>query len=77
MDGSKPLPHSNFKWIDEEQIAYLSDPHNILADENADTGYIFLVDLIYPDTIKESTKISSPRIWLCDRRYVLPCETVA
>ena len=54
---SKPLPHSNFKWIDDKQIEFFSDPQNILAlDEDGDTGYLFLIDLVYPNTIKDNTK---------------------
>ena len=54
---SKPLPHSNFKWVDEDGIKFFSDSNNILAlDDNGDTGYLFNFDFVYPDSIKKATK---------------------
>ena len=57
MALSQPLPHSNFKWIDDDQIEYFSNPQNILAiDDEGETGYTFDVNLKYPDHIKDYTK---------------------
>ena len=54
---SKPLPHSNFKWVDEETLEHLSNAENILKlDSEGDVGYYFEIDLIYPDNIKNNTK---------------------
>ena len=53
---SKPLPHSEFSWVDETQLEYFSNPSNILAlADEGDWGYFFEVDLIYPDSIKNKT----------------------
>ena len=57
MALSQPLPQSNFKWIDVEQIEYFSNSQNILAiDDEGEIGYTFDVNLKYPDHIKDDTK---------------------
>ena len=53
---SKPLPHSNFTWLDETQLKHFSNPTNILnIPDDGDWGYYFEVDLIYPNSIKDET----------------------
>ena len=53
---SKPLPHSEFSWVDDNQLAYFSNPTNVMnIPDDGDWGYYFEVDLIYPDTIKDET----------------------
>ena len=53
---SKPLPHSEFSWVDDTQLEYFSNPTNIMnIPDNGDWGYYFEVDLIYPDNIKDKT----------------------
>ena len=52
----KPLPYSNFSWIDEVDIEYFQDPNHILSlDDEGDVGYLFEVDLIYPSEIHDET----------------------
>ena len=54
---SKPLPHSNFKWVDEAGIQHFSNPQNILnIEDEGETGYLFCFDFVYPDAIKEATQ---------------------
>lgn len=53
---SKPLPHSEFSWVNETQLASFCNPSNIMAiPDEGDWGYYFEVDLIYPDAIKTKT----------------------
>ena len=43
--------------MDEVGIQHFSDSNNILAlDDNGDTGYLFEIDFVYPNSIKETTK---------------------
>ena len=54
---SQYLPHSNFKWVEEEQLRQFENADNILSLGDYDsTGYVFDIDLIYPDEIKDATK---------------------
>ena len=53
---SKPLPHSEFSWLDDDEIEYFSNPQNIMSiSDEGDCGYYFEVDLIYPDYLKNET----------------------
>ena len=53
---SKPLPHSEFSWLDDAQLEYFSNPTNIInIPDDGDWGYYFEVDLLYPDSIKDIT----------------------
>ena len=54
---SQHLPHSKFRWLNDDELAHFSKEENIIGlDENGDVGYYFIVDLIYPENIKEATK---------------------
>ena len=53
---SKPLPHSEFSWLNQDELEYYSNPSNILKiPDEGDWGYYFEVDLIYPNSIKNKT----------------------
>ena len=53
---SKPLPHSEFSWLNEDEIKYFSSSQNIMSiSDEGDWGYYFEVDLIYPDSLKDET----------------------
>jgi hypothetical protein len=47
------MPLQNFRWLSQDEIQNL-DVYGI--DVTADNGYIFHLDLAYPDEIKEKTK---------------------
>jgi hypothetical protein len=48
---SQSLPWDNFRWVDEKQFA--DHYHIINLNENDETGYIFEVDLDYPEELHE------------------------
>ena len=53
---SKPLPHSEFSWLDDSQLEYFSNPDNIKnIPDDGEWGYYFEVDLTYPNDIKNKT----------------------
>ena len=53
---SKPLPQSDFQWVEPHDIEHFSNPAHIMAlGDEADIGYLFEVDLIYPECIKNRT----------------------
>ena len=53
---SKPLPHSEFSWLDDTQLEYFSNPTNIMnIPDDGDWGYYFEVDLSYPNNMKDVT----------------------
>ena len=53
---SKCLPHSEFRWADEDALTHFSDPSNILSlDDDGDQGYLFEVDLSYPSNLHDRT----------------------
>ena len=53
---SKPLPHSEFTWLGSDDIKYFSNPDNILKlDDEGEWGYLFEVDLDYPQSIHDTT----------------------
>ena len=53
---SKYLPHSNFKWLSDDEVEYFNDEQTIkmLCDE-APIGYTFEVDLHIPAEIHDKT----------------------
>ena len=52
----RPLPHSDFSWLDGEDLDKFSDPSKILSlEDEGDYGYLFEVDLDYPREIHAST----------------------
>jgi hypothetical protein len=48
---SLPMPHKDFRWLDENEIADLD--FLSMSDEQT-TGYIVEVDLSYPTTLHRS-----------------------
>jgi hypothetical protein len=48
---SQNLPWDNFRWVDEKKFA--DHYHIINLNENDETGYIFEVDLDYPEELHE------------------------
>lgn len=45
----RPLPHSEFSWLNEDELKHFSNPQHILdLEDEGDFGYLFEVDLIYP-----------------------------
>jgi hypothetical protein len=70
---SQNLPWDNFRWVDEKQFA--DHYHVINLKENDETGYIFEVDLEYPEELHDehsdmpfccvhSTQPQEPRLQL-------------
>ena len=52
----RPLPHSEFSYLDKDELQRFSDPHQILnLDDEGDYGYLFEVDLVYPRELHETT----------------------
>ena len=52
----RPLPHSEFSWVDAEGLKQFSDPQQILnLEDEGDYGYLFEVDLVYPRELHETT----------------------
>jgi len=52
----RPLPHSEFSWLDEDELKYFSDSQNILKlEDEGEWGYLFEVDLIYPQELHDHT----------------------
>ena len=52
----RPLPHSEFTWLEQSELERFSDPSEILdLDDEADYGYLFEVDLKYPSELHAST----------------------
>jgi hypothetical protein len=47
---SRPLPHSNFRWVDDETVANFNVDR---AVDEVNTGYILEVDLDYPADLHE------------------------
>ena len=53
---SMPLPYADFEWLDEVEIRHFSDPSNIISlDVKGETGYLFDVDLDYPESLHDRT----------------------
>ena len=50
---TKPLPYGNFRWLSHEELQEIDI--NTL-DEDSPKGYIFEVDLLYPEKIHEEHK---------------------
>ena len=52
----RPLPHSEFTWVDSDELERLSNPSAILQlEDEADYGYLFEVDLEYPSELHATT----------------------
>ena len=52
----KPLPHSDFTWLSQEDLDYFSNPTHILnLEDEGDWGYLFEVDLDYPSELHART----------------------
>ena len=52
----RPLPHSEFTWLAQDELEHLSNPSEILKlDNEADYGYLFEVDLDYPSELHAAT----------------------
>ena len=53
----RPLPHSEFSWVEADDLQrFSSDPSKILQiDDEADYGYLFEVDLDYPNELHAAT----------------------
>ena len=52
----RPLPHSEFSWLDEEELKHFSDSQHILdLEDEGEWGYLFEVDLVYPRELHTST----------------------
>ena len=49
---SQKLPVRNFKWIEIGDISKFNEVFIKNYDENIDKGYIFEVDVKYPETIR-------------------------
>ena len=49
---SQKLPVRNFKWIEKGDISKFNEDFIKNYDENSDKGYIFEVDVKYPETIR-------------------------
>ena len=52
----RPLPHSEFSWLDEDELKHFSNPQHILdLEDEGDYGYLFEVDLDYPRELHATT----------------------
>ncbi|MEL7306873.1 MAG: hypothetical protein AAGK05_02755, partial [Pseudomonadota bacterium] len=52
----RPLPHSEFSWVDDEGLKQFSNPQQILdLNDEGDYGYLFEVDLTYSRLLHEQT----------------------
>ena len=53
---SMPLPYADFEWLGEDEIEHFSDPANIIGlDVKGEIGYLFDVDLDYPESLHDRT----------------------
>ena len=50
----KKLPYGNFKWIDD--LSIFAEDFIKSYNENSDTGYLPVVDIVYPQNLHESHK---------------------
>ena len=52
----RPLPHSEFSWLDEEELKHFANSQHILdLEDEGEWGYLFEVDLSYPRELHTST----------------------
>ena len=49
---SQKLPSGNFKWIEKDDISKFDDEFIKNYDENSDKGFIFEIDVEYPENIR-------------------------
>ena len=50
----KKLPYGNFKWI--EYLSIFTEDFNKNYEEESDTGYLLVVDVIYPENLFKEHK---------------------
>ena len=49
---SQKLPIGNFEWIEKDNVSKFDEKFIKSYDENSDKGYIFEVDVKYPENIR-------------------------
>ena len=67
---SQKLPVRNFKWIEKGDISKFNEAFIKNCDENSDKGYIFEVDLKYPEKIR---MLHSDLAFLPERMKINKC----
>ena len=67
---SEKLPVRNFKWIEKDDISKFNEAFIKNYDENNDKGYIFEVDVKYPQTIR---MLHSDLAFLPERMKINKC----
>ena len=50
---SQKIPMRDFEWVKDEVVAKVKPQHIAMLDPNADTGYIFEVDVEIPREIHD------------------------
>ena len=67
---SQKLPVRNFKWIEKGDISKFNEAFIKNYDENSDKGYIFEVDIKYPEKIR---MLHSDLAFLPERMKIIKC----
>ena len=67
---SQKLPVTNFKWIKKDDISKFNEAFIKNYDENSDKGYIFEVDVKYPEKIR---MLHSDLAFLPERMKINKC----
>ena len=67
---SQKLPVTNFKWIEKDDISKFDENFIKIYDENSDKGYIFEVDVKYPEKIR---MLHSDLAFLPERMKINKC----
>ena len=65
---SQKLPIGNFEWIEKDDISKFDETFIKNYDENSDKGYIFEVNVKYPENIRIC--ISICRSYLEERKLI-------
>ena len=68
---SQKLPVRNFKWIEKGDISKFNEDFIKIYDENSDKGYIFEVDVKYPEKI---CMLISDSAFLPERMEINNCK---
>ena len=68
---SQKLPVGDFKWIDKDDMSKFSEQFIKNFDENSDKGYIFEVDVGYPENIR---MLHSDLAFLPERMKINKCD---
>ena len=68
---SKKLPVNGFKWLDSDKINEINEDFIKNYDENNDKGYIFEVDVKYPNRLHE---LHSDLPFLSERMEINKCK---